>query len=343
MVSRRTSRGVAVALFLALLALGAIAVPASAEVLVDQIESGQPASYSSGSILYPPETGYSAQTNQTADDFTVPEGARWTISQVDVRGAGYGGMASQAVSVFFYADASGLPGAQEYVQTTSMSTVDANFSIPLATPAALDAGTHWLSVQVTGVDGSGNSEWFWLDRLAKSGNPAAYRGNTGPCPSWGVRTTCQGGFGEERPDQLFKLSGTSGPPSAGGAGGSSGGGGGNGGGPAGTGGSLPANAFSFGALKLNRKKGTATLAIEVPGPGSLTLAGKALKKLSRSVTAAGEVKLSLKAKGKAKKKLDRAGSLKLNLQVTYTPLGGGANTETRKVVLKKHLFRRPMG
>jgi hypothetical protein len=39
----------------------------------------------------------------------------------------------------------------------------------------------------------------------------------------------------------------------------------------------PSNAFSFGKVKKNRKKGTATLTVIVPGPGTLTLAGKGLK------------------------------------------------------------------
>jgi len=37
----------------------------------------------------------------------------------------------------------------------------------------------------------------------------------------------------------------------------------------------PGNHFSFGKLKLNKKNGTATLIVDVPGAGSLALGGRA--------------------------------------------------------------------
>lgn len=39
----------------------------------------------------------------------------------------------------------------------------------------------------------------------------------------------------------------------------------------------PPNAFSFGTLKRNKSKGSATLAVKVPGPGTLSLTGKGVK------------------------------------------------------------------
>jgi hypothetical protein len=36
----------------------------------------------------------------------------------------------------------------------------------------------------------------------------------------------------------------------------------------------PSNAFSFGKLKRNKRRGTATLIVLVPGPGELALTGK---------------------------------------------------------------------
>ena len=38
----------------------------------------------------------------------------------------------------------------------------------------------------------------------------------------------------------------------------------------------PSNSFSFGKLKRNKRRGTATLTVEVPGPGTLALSGKGL-------------------------------------------------------------------
>jgi hypothetical protein len=95
------------------------------------------------------------------------------------------------------------------------------------------------------------------------------------------------------------------------------------------------NDFTFGKLKRNKKKGTAKLAVEVPGAGSLELTGKGLKPSSADATAAGEVKLPVKAKGKAKKKLRKKGKKKFEPAVTFTPIGGTPNTEDTKVKLVK--------
>jgi Tol biopolymer transport system component len=99
----------------------------------------------------------------------------------------------------------------------------------------------------------------------------------------------------------------------------------------------PGNHFSFGKLKLNKKKGTATLIVTVPGAGSLVLGGKGVKKANGQAKGPGNVTLPVKAAGKAKKKLDELGKLKLALQVSFTPVGGAVNTEATKVTLKQLL------
>jgi stage V sporulation protein SpoVS len=99
--------------------------------------------------------------------------------------------------------------------------------------------------------------------------------------------------------------------------------------------SKPANHFSFGKLKLNKKKGTATLVVDVPGAGSLVLVGKGVKQASMQAKGPGKVTLPIKAAAKAKKKLDELGKVKLALKVTFTPTGGAANAESTKVTLKK--------
>jgi hypothetical protein len=98
---------------------------------------------------------------------------------------------------------------------------------------------------------------------------------------------------------------------------------------------IPSNAFSLGKPKLNRKKGTAREPVTVPGPGVLTLAGKAVAPTSLPVGAAGAVNLTVRAKGKKRRKLNRVGSAKVKFTVTYTPTGGTPNSLSRKLVLKK--------
>ena len=109
----------------------------------------------------------------------------------------------------------------------------------------------------------------------------------------------------------------------------------------------PSNAFSFGKLKKNKKRGTALLTVIVPGAGKLALSGKGLKAqrstgfaaASRKVSAAGKVKLLIKAKGGKKRKLSRTGKLKVRAKVTFTPINGDPNTKSKRTKLLKRLRR----
>jgi DNA-binding beta-propeller fold protein YncE len=104
--------------------------------------------------------------------------------------------------------------------------------------------------------------------------------------------------------------------------------------------------FRVGKPKLNRKTGTARMAVTAPGRGTLTLSGKevvkqrlarrapALSALARRVSA-GTVELLVKAKGKAKKRLDRTGKVKVKVKVTYTPTGGHPSTQSERMRLIK--------
>lgn len=134
--------------------------------------------------------------------------------------------------------------------------------------------------------------------------------------------------------------------SGGGGGGSEGGGasgGGSGGGSSGSpapppGGSPappPSNNFSFGKLKLNKKKGTATLTVIVPGSGTLVLAGKGVKGATKAAAGAGKVMLVVKATGRALKNLNAKGAVALKAKVTFTPGGGSGRTQTKPLTLKK--------
>lgn len=106
---------------------------------------------------------------------------------------------------------------------------------------------------------------------------------------------------------------------------------------------VPTNTFTLGAIARNKKKGTATITVDVPNPGELTASGKGVKAssaagavISKSV-AAGPVKLLIKAKGKKKRTLNETGQVKLKVAVTYTPTGGDPSTRSVKVKLKKKL------
>jgi len=122
------------------------------------------------------------------------------------------------------------------------------------------------------------------------------------------------------------------------------------GGPGGPGGGVQqagqaSNSFSFGGVKLNEGKGTATLTVDVPGAGSVTLGGNGVVKQRPATTAsaskitakAATVKLKVKAKGRKKGKLNETGKVKVKAKITFTPTGGISASKTKKITLKKSL------
>jgi hypothetical protein len=63
----------------------------------------------------------------------------------------------------------------------------------------------------------------------------------------------------------------------------------------------PTNRFTFGQVRRNRKKGSATLSVNFPNPGNLALSGKGVKSVPAGptvVTGPGDVLLRIKAAGK---------------------------------------------
>jgi hypothetical protein len=102
----------------------------------------------------------------------------------------------------------------------------------------------------------------------------------------------------------------------------------------------PTSTFTLDAITHNKKTGTATIAAKVPNPGELTGSGGGVKVASAAVTrkqvrAPGKVKLLIKAKGKKKRKLNSTGKVKVWPEITYTPIGGSASTQSMKVRLIK--------
>ncbi|MDX6634887.1 MAG: hypothetical protein QOF06_1090 [Solirubrobacterales bacterium] len=129
------------------------------------------------------------------------------------------------------------------------------------------------------------------------------------------------------------------PPDPEGEGGGSGGSsdgdsGGSGGGSADT--AVPVSSvFKIGKVGLNRRRGTATLAVDVSGPGMVAVDGAMPQQ--RQVEAAGRVALTILPKPKARRILNRRGNVRLRLTVTFVPRGGIPNSRDLSVRLKKEL------
>ncbi len=96
---------------------------------------------------------------------------------------------------------------------------------------------------------------------------------------------------------------------------------------------LPSNAFSFGKLKLNKRRGTAALLVRVPGPGSLLLSGAGVKTIFETGRAAAKLTLKLTPTGTAATRLKRTHRATVALEVIYTPTFGDPRTRRETVAL----------
>lgn len=119
---------------------------------------------------------------------------------------------------------------------------------------------------------------------------------------------------------------TSGTPGDGGEGGATAG-------PAPTTAMAPDNSFVIAGVRLDKRRGTATLTVKVPGPGALSLDGSVPQ--HRLVAAAGKVKLRVVPRAGKRRVLGRTGSVRLGLTVTFQPSGGLPNSRSLSLRLKK--------
>ena len=95
----------------------------------------------------------------------------------------------------------------------------------------------------------------------------------------------------------------------------------------------PSNAFTIGGLSRNRDRGTGSLPVAVPGPGTVSLTSARLKPETIAAAAAGTVVVPVKAAGDRKRKLRRTGKLKASAAITFAPTGGTPATQTIRVKL----------
>ena len=93
------------------------------------------------------------------------------------------------------------------------------------------------------------------------------------------------------------------------------------------------SSFAIRKLKLNRRLGTATLTVEVPGPGWVSVDGGVYRR--RQVSAAGQATLLIAAKPAARRTLALRGNVRLRLTVTFIPRSGLPSSHDLTVRLKK--------
>jgi subtilisin-like proprotein convertase family protein len=161
--------------------------------------------------------------SQSADDFTVPAGGNWGITQITANGIGTG--APTSVNVFFYTNAANLPGTTiaSFTNITTFTRVGGNYTVTLPSAVNLTAGTYWMSFQVN-MSFAAGGQWFWGNfGAANVGNEYAWRNPGGgfatPCTNWGYGGTgCNVGGGPANRNNIFSIIGTNvglGPQSTG--------------------------------------------------------------------------------------------------------------------------------
>lgn len=97
----------------------------------------------------------------------------------------------------------------------------------------------------------------------------------------------------------------------------------------------PSNLFTFGAQKLDQRRGTASLPVNVPGPGLLSLKGtKTVRTMTLNVPKAGVYPLAIKTRGKALKRLRSKRKIEVDAEVHFTPTGGTGGYASKRVTLK---------
>jgi hypothetical protein len=93
--------------------------------------------------------------------------------------------------------------------------------------------------------------------------------------------------------------------------------------------------IKLGKLKLNKAKGTASLAVTASATGKATLSGKGLAKAAKAIAVAGKpAQVKVRATGKGLKTLRSTGKLKAKAKISLQPGSGAAVAKSRPLTLK---------
>lgn len=104
---------------------------------------------------------------------------------------------------------------------------------------------------------------------------------------------------------------------------------------------VPDNRLTVRRVKRNRKRGSARIALGIPNPGVLHLAGAgvAFRGARHRQVGAGNLSLIVKTFGRAREKLLDTGKVRVVAQIAYVPTGGVGVFLPLKLTLRKRLGR----
>jgi NHL repeat len=95
------------------------------------------------------------------------------------------------------------------------------------------------------------------------------------------------------------------------------------------------NLFRCGELKRDLRRGTASLAVKVPGPGNLRVGGKQIEAAGERPDTAGTVSVPIRPRWRARRALNREGEVRVRVHVAYTPTNGGTNAKVKRIELRE--------
>jgi hypothetical protein len=160
---------------------------------------------------------FASADDMGADDFVVPKGQTWTITEVDAPGiyfADSGPSASEDVIFWSNDKKAKTPGKAEKGGTfDGLKGTDNSGSFSIKLPKkgmTLKAGTYWVSVIANCSFEGGCGEWGWDENGKIHGADAVWQnpgGYFGVCPSWGTIADCISGA--PAGDFAFELLGSS--------------------------------------------------------------------------------------------------------------------------------------
>jgi hypothetical protein len=156
-------------------------------------------------------SGDPADDDQAVDDFIVPSGTTWKVTEVDVTGC-CSGTSPITENVYFYRDNNGAPGkpARHGSFTNLSGTGNPSFAISLGKGVKLKAGHYWVSVVANCVSADGCG-WGWGERSTITNDPALWQnpgnGQGTGCTTWTILETCLGNA--YAGDFMFELQGRS--------------------------------------------------------------------------------------------------------------------------------------
>lgn len=157
------------------------------------------------------EPAFDAYDNMGADDFVVPGGVNWSITQVDAVVTFSTSNLSTGIDVAFFEDSSGLPGAPvaSFTSVGTFSFDGATLSVTLPSAVVLPPGTYWVAIATVMDFSPGNNQMFWSTRTAPTGLDSAWQnpgdGFGSGCTSWNYTPIC--GVGSGTSDFQFALVG----------------------------------------------------------------------------------------------------------------------------------------